>query len=413
MTARIAGLLAAPFALIAGGCSSDDVGPRPPLSLGTVDKTDPSAIASRGEASSPTPLPCSWDLGVAIAEVTLDGRGPYRFLLDTGAEYAVVSPRVAADAGMTRRTLADEGAWLRADDGSGGSRDVAQLVYAKELRVGEFTFRDVGALLLDLDGLERATGVRIDGALPGVAFRGGILTFDFARRSVTYAPGALDPSDADVLRLAARTDDRRPFVSLDVGGVTVPALLDSGHNGFLQVPGSLEPSLRFAAPPVEVGRTETVAGTSARRAGRIAGTVPIARSRVEDPVVELTGGTYPIVGTDLLREFQTAFDFENGLVRFARAAGASIRIPPVRGIGAGFLRDAGSWRVGYVLTGSPAERAGLAVGDRVESVESLPAAEVGYVAFRDLIDRSDAIRMRVAGPEGARDVSVEVATLVP
>jgi C-terminal processing protease CtpA/Prc len=61
---------------------------------------------------------------------------------------------------------------------------------------------------------------------------------------------------------------------------------------------------------------------------------------------------------------------------------------------------------------SPAARCGLVVGDRIATIDGLPAELVGETMREVLVQTRDALRLGVVRPEGVREVVVEVVTLV-
>src|SRR5579863_5718937 len=73
------------------------------------------AAASSGGAAAPLAhVPVAFENGHAYISVTVDDRGPYRFLLDTGASGTVVSARVAKDL-----RLIGSGSYVGGGGGSG------------------------------------------------------------------------------------------------------------------------------------------------------------------------------------------------------------------------------------------------------------------------------------------------------
>jgi C-terminal processing protease CtpA/Prc len=65
-----------------------------------------------------------------------------------------------------------------------------------------------------------------------------------------------------------------------------------------------------------------------------------------------------------------------------------------------------------VIDGSPAALAGLAVGDRIETVAGIPVAEMAGEVFDVLVESGPSIRMRVSGPSDSRELDIPIATFV-
>jgi len=367
-------------------------------------------IAEPTHVTTTVAIPTSWDVGIPIVEASIDGHGPLRFLLDSGASGLLIDRRVADELKLDLVDLTQDGAGANSFDAGEGTFAIRHAARIHEFRAGPLVDRDREALVVDLSLMERASGARIDGALPAAMFRGGLLTVEHGRGDATFGPGELPPADGKEV-LTIEYDDRC-YVTLDVGGHRCPVLIDTGNDGFMHVPAALETSLRFHQPPAIVGRFATLAGITPRRAARIDGTIMWGACQVADPVVELSAANYGNVGMEFLREFRVTFDFANRRVRFERAAGAPVRSPPVRSPGAGFLHDEGAWTVGYVLAGGPAERADLRAGDRVVAIDGRPASDVGTVEYEEMLATRAGITLRVVRDGAAREVVVAITTLV-
>ena len=388
-------LLAAALALVLASCASvppDWIYPRAP-------------VLSASE--TPTALPVTWLGGYALVETYVDGRGPWTFLLDSGADHYAIDLRTADALKLER----EGGDGVRLTNMLTGTQtDLVGSARIREIRAGPLAESDTGAEIVDLSLAEQAMGTRIDGVLPASAFRDGLLTFDFAAGTVTVVQGELPPPDGrDVLALHLVP---LPCIAVEIGGSPCAVLLDTGSDSALCVPAAREPTMRFRAPPAAVGMHGTLAGVIPDRSARLDGALAWGRHRIADPVVSLTPGEWCLAGVKLLGEFRVTFDFAHARVRFDRSGTEPIRSRPVRGIGAGFLRRNGVSTVEYVFDGGPAARAGLRVGDHIEAVDDRPVGELTYSEREQLWDERDTVKLRVAGADGPRDVVVPVVTVV-
>ncbi|MEA3037528.1 MAG: hypothetical protein QOE79_41 [Sphingomonadales bacterium] len=117
---------------------------------------------------------------LALVPVTVNGRGPFLFALDTGARTSVLAPATAEAAGLAGRG----GLELF---GAGGRESATRLGPAR-LRVG--TAPPVTLPLLASDALARISGeagARVDGILGAVAVAGGSMTIDYPGRRLWLA----------------------------------------------------------------------------------------------------------------------------------------------------------------------------------------------------------------------------------
>lgn len=136
------------------------------------------AQAQGPEATKPEPLyaaPSKEDRsGRILAAVHVNGRGPYRFIIDTGANRSAVSPRLVADLGLQPSV-----AGVLQTHGVTGEASLPAVDVA-ELRAGDFAY-DPGPLPV-LAGLVLGDS---DGILGTEGLSGARLEVDFANDSVS------------------------------------------------------------------------------------------------------------------------------------------------------------------------------------------------------------------------------------
>jgi predicted aspartyl protease len=97
--------------------------------------------------------------GVIALPVKVNGRGPFTFVLDTGAGRTVLLPALAAELGIPLTPLPFESA-----SGAGGELAVS-LGEVESLRIGEVEVADLPIAVLDLSGVEAKAGERLGGVI--------------------------------------------------------------------------------------------------------------------------------------------------------------------------------------------------------------------------------------------------------
>ena len=119
-------------------------------------------------------LPIEWAGRYAFVRVMADGKGPYWFVLDTGASFTVVDRRVAeAHPGGIRTDTMEA-------RGSEGTVTLSGRIRIESLVAGEAEFTGVEAVVHDFSQLSRLVGHVFDGILSYWTFQGGLLTMDYA-----------------------------------------------------------------------------------------------------------------------------------------------------------------------------------------------------------------------------------------
>jgi membrane-associated protease RseP (regulator of RpoE activity) len=167
----------------------------------------------------------------------------------------------------------------------------------------------------------------------------------------------------------------------------------------------------WASEPVPGPRVTTFFGTTESRLGRIDRDAQVGRYTIRRPIVCLvpeSDGEY--LGSDVLRHFAITIDQKNDRVRFSRASTAPIEVPSLRTLGFGLDRDG---TVKEILPTSAAARSGLAIGDRVVTINGAPLTGMRPNAKEYLEEQGEPVRLQVERDGAPRTVAVPVTTLVP
>jgi len=246
---------------------------------------------------------------VPTVHVMVNGRGPYRFVVDTGATPPVgISTSLARELGLPTsggRTV------LRA-----GNDKFVRLAQTrvKSLAFGDALFEDVPAVVGDVDvpGYAGLLGMRL--------FEGSVLTLQFPRQRLLIRPGRLNPADPDTF--SARFVGDRPTVPITPPTHgrprTLHALIDTGSNGGLALPASLRDDLLVDPTFSATEKATTLGGEMSMEVLLLRGTLLLNRSKVDSPLVGLGPGG-AVVGTSLLRGFDLSVDLASRRVRLTLA----------------------------------------------------------------------------------------------
>ena len=247
------------------------------------------------------------DYGKPYISVMVNGKGPFRFIIDTGTGGdALVSPALASQLALPvvgQASLCDP-------SGQGSAR--TPIVLIDSLKFAGITFENVRALD---HGFFAETG-QVDGVLGFTLFRDFLLTLDFPNRIVYLDHGALKP-DGGKSVLPFRMPEGVPIAILHVDGLQpIEAQLDSGGGG-LVIPEHLSMLLKYDIDPVVFATGRSVSTRFELKAGKLASNVRIGRYTFIHPVVEIHPA-FPLVnfGSPPMQIFAITFDQKNLLVRF-------------------------------------------------------------------------------------------------
>ena len=258
--------------------------------------------------------------GKPYVMVNINGRGPFRFVIDTGTGGdAFIAPELADSLGLPtvgQTTLSDP-------SGQGGRKTPVVMIQSLTLAGVEFT----GIRALRHEIFSEAGSCQ--GLLGFTLFRDYLLTLDFPNRRVTLASGALAPDGSKTV-LPFRMPEGVPIARLKVDGLQpVEAQLDSGGVG-LVLPEAIAAQLKYEVDPVVFASGHSVCTRFQVKAGKLASDVKIGRYTFPHPVVEILPA-FPLVnfGSPPMQSFAITFDQKNLLVRLlANQNRLPLTIPP-------------------------------------------------------------------------------------
>lgn len=219
--------------------------------LGLVT-TAAGAPASVGQRSEVTPFePAHTDV---VLPVRLNGRGPFRLLLDTGSTHSVVSPATAE--AIAAPVVA------KTELGSAAGSRMVPVVRVASLDVGPVNVRDLLASMIDLD--EMLGGEELDGVIGHDVLGALRYTIDFRQRRVTWLTG--DVLETRGSRLQLQLSSGRFLIALPQRESVLRLVPDTGAASLvLFAPYDMAPVTRSHASVT----LKTMSGDTVVRTGRL------------------------------------------------------------------------------------------------------------------------------------------------
>jgi hypothetical protein len=344
--------------------------------------------------------------GRVVMPVTIGGRGPYLFLIDTGGATSLIDGKLASELQLDRTGPVKA-------RGIGG---VATL--------GTFTARDVvfgGGVrqpMVSLAGIDGGFGPRVRGALAA-----GMLTSVDSDLDIEANEWRIYPSGrpervgfvkvekairAGHGALGRNAASQRLYGPAQINGTTFDCLLDTGAPGAISISYDLARRMKLwdDTRPFAPQATGGIGGSGG--IGRIvrADDAMVGGVRFERPLVLLRGpadgarGQHDgIVGLAMLRGYNLSTDVRGKALWLQRHKDAA-PVPERYGLSGLWLDDKGdALRVAAVGHGSPAAAAGVMEGEQVVDLD-----------FRSAISKlsgrpGQAVELTVAGKGGKRSVA--------
>jgi len=359
------------------------------------------------------------DVDRIFVPVFVDGHGPMMFELDTGGHLILT-----ADAA---RGLALEPVGSFSSTGGGQGVAKAGFVRVHELRIGQAVLREQPAKVLNLSAASNDRG-----PLPP---RAGILGLELFERfavrldrrahSLTLTPLAGFRHSGPGVALPLRFNEDAPQTRGAVAGLPGDVELDTGNSGPAIVEGRWASAhglgRRFSTGVVASGSGvggdyKEIVSHAALRLGAFdlpdelvsyVGVVERGSESMRDIAANL--------GEPILAQFDVTFDYDHHQVWLNPLPGRRPRPYNRAGLGLSKVGEA-PFKVGLVIAGSPAERAGLRVGDLVTAIDGRPASGMAaFEARRDFLrPAGQVLTLTVQPPDGTpREVRLTLADYVP
>ena len=248
--------------------------------------------------------------------VLVNGRGPYRFLIDTGTGIqAMVTPELAQELRLPVTGHA------RLSDPSGLGEQRSEVARIDSLNLAGAQFLELDAVVHNLYG-----DLNCQGVLGFPLFEDYLLTLDFPGRRMILTSGELE-ADVGASVLPFRMPDGVPVISLSIDEQPLAAQIDSGGTG-LSVPEKDLNGLKFLETPVGFANGESVSTKFQIKAARLRSDVKLGPYTFRQPFVEINPA-FPLAnfGSTPLQHFVVTFDQRESLVRF-QSSGTTLHLDP-------------------------------------------------------------------------------------
>jgi Aspartyl protease len=270
------------------------------------------ALRGAAQDSLVATVPMTFQGPVPVVEAMINGKGPFRFTIDTGAQMkAVVDTSV-----VTQLKLQPNGQ-IRGGDPSGRNARVFETVLLDSLLLGQVEFRNV--TILSQEPRLGPNAPRVDGVLGFSLFSEYLLTLDYPRKELRLSRGELAAANGvDILPF----ENPRviPIVEVSIGDSKMKAHIDSGNmvGGFI-LPTALVGKLALASQPITVGRARTVSNEVEIQEARLRDTIKLGSFEFRQPTITFPSIAGEVnIGIKTLRDFTVTFDQKNKRVKFER-----------------------------------------------------------------------------------------------
>ena len=336
--------------------------------------------------SGETTIPFRLSGNHIYADVLINGKGPFTFLFDTGAE-DTVSPTTATALGMTVAGATPVG-------GVGTAVESAGYATGVTLTLGSLVLRDQTVHILPV--LDRSSvGFTVDGVIGAELSHRVVARFDYEARTITFVAPDRFVAAGSGTPVRFELYDAIPIVNGIFDGIATRFVVDTGNGGELDLTAPFVSShgliARFPAG-IHTGNSGGTGGGYRFYVARASG-VRLGPVDVRDLVVRMSeqrsgalaasdfGGD---VGSGLLRRFAVTFDYGHRIMYLKPNRRPVLDAASYDRSGLTLNARADGLAVVSIVPGSPAAVAGLRMGDvlTAENGKAISSGDLAYVRQR-------------------------------
>ena len=351
--------------------------------------------------------------------VMINGQGPFHMILDTGANLAV-SPEVASKAGLKVESSGETG-------GVGEHSVPVQNSHVRELSFGPVHLENLESAILSTADSSYVFGkVAVDGFFGLEVFQKYVVSHDYMNRELTFYDPEKFSYDGPGESIAFHRDGNIPVIQASFDGIEGEFGVDTGARSalILYVPFVAANRLMEKYQPKFQGVSGWGIGGPVRsymirsqslRVGHFELHDLIARLSVNKSGATAGSSKAGLIGPDVLKQFVFICDYRRGRLIFEKNQNFGLHDSYDRA-GVWLSQKGDAFEVFDVISGSPADLAGLKPEDTVIAIDGTETSKLILTEVRDrwkTAEPGTAVRLTVRTKSGAvRNVTLTLKDLV-
>ena len=250
--------------------------------------------------TAPTSAPLTGAGHMLAVEAKVNGKGPYRFTIDSGAAGPL---RISAD--IAKALGLEQIGEVRAGDPSGKNVETRPLYRVESLEIGSTKLGPINATVApNIGGPVAADGVIGLGVFPKMT-----VTLDYPKKELRISSAPLPATGEHVIPFTL--DRGIPVIEVDAAGTKLKADVDTGSPAVLSIPTSWAAKLPLGEQKV-VGHGRTSVNEFEIRAAELKGDLQVAGYSAPAARIDIVD-LFPVanLGSRFLRDYAVTFDTAN------------------------------------------------------------------------------------------------------
>ena len=250
-----------------------------------------------------------------IIALNINGKGPYKFIFDTGAGRNFIDEELSKE--LKLEVIGKD---------SIGSPGTNRQVMSNRVLVSQISITNaLKSKGINMNTMHLIKMLHVDGVIGGFFFKNYLLSIDYPKSILKITQGELKKNADGVIPFSK--DSGILSTEISIAGNRLEAHLDSGNSGNIDIPFSLKDNLEFVKEPIEDGIIRTSLASHKRWKATLKGDVVIGNMVYKSPEVNLIEGfEFVNLGFLFFNQSQITIDGLNNLLKIERSS-SSIREP--------------------------------------------------------------------------------------
>lgn len=251
--------------------------------------------------AAPVAVPMELAGGLPVVTAGINGSGPYKLILDSGAAGSVFSNELLRELGLPvlgRANLAREGS---------ADKQPATLTKIERIDVAGLRLEGVSAVCADLALVRQRVSPDIQGVLSATMLDDLLVAYDYPAGKIEFRRGMLPAADGQSV-FEWPAGERLPSAMLDLSGQKIRLDLDTGSRSGFTIPQTLTTKLEWLEAPVTDGAIHTLDTITPATTGRMKGEIRLGKFTFKNPQVRSNDGVMKTIGYEVLKDFVLTLD---------------------------------------------------------------------------------------------------------
>jgi len=252
-----------------------------------------------------TTIPMDLNMMAPNIELKINGKGSYRFDLDTGAGISIINKKLAKELGLD--------VIGNTEIGSPGSdkRILTDIVKISQISISDHQLSGIEMVAMDLGDM-----LSVDGILSIKHFSDFLVTFDYPGNVIILERAELNATGENVIPYGPMMG-----LEIDIDGTQRTAHLDTGSPVSFAFSASFKDAMNYQSQPIEFGSAGMVGASFKIWKAQLDGEIKIADLVFESPeiILEERPGDFVTIGYQTLKDLSVTIDQTNRLLKFEKS----------------------------------------------------------------------------------------------